>query len=82
MNEAEKKYNKEVDKKVKELMNAGADELFKMLRTQHLYRYGGIEYNSFKDILREIAEAKVCGVSLIESGIRSDYINKEGMYEE
>jgi hypothetical protein len=56
----------EVTMKVEELLTRDADVIFSRLKTQHNYRYGGIDEVPFMDIMREIAEAELKDIDLID----------------
>ena len=64
MNRAE--FNKAVTKAKKDILKFDAQRVLNLLNTQYNYRCGGIEGNSFDDILTEMAQAQVLDVDLIE----------------
>lgn len=60
-------FNKLVNQKKKDLLNKDAKKVFNMLNTLHLYRYGGIEFNTLDQIFTEIAQAEVLGIEFVDN---------------
>ena len=54
-----------INKRVKELLKEDANKIYKRIKSQYNYRYGGIEFISFNQLLREIAEADLKGVDFV-----------------
>lgn len=62
-----KEFNELVEKRKNEMLSGDAYELFNSLKTQHLYRYGGIEGVSFSKMLTEIAQAEILDIEFMDN---------------
>jgi len=60
-------FDKLVNQKKKDLLQQDAKKVFNMLNTLHLYRYGGIEFNTLDQIFTEIAQAEILGIEFVDN---------------
>jgi hypothetical protein len=60
-------FNKLIKKEIKSILEGDAQNLFDTLNCLNLYRYGGIESESFNTILREIAIANILGIEFADN---------------
>ena len=60
-------FDKLVNQKKKDLLKRDAQEVFNMLHTQHLYRRGGIEFNTLEQIFTEIAQAEILDIDFVDN---------------
>lgn len=61
-----KEFNKLVNQKKKNLLKQDAQEVFNILKSYHLYRYGGIEGNTIDEIFTEIAQAEILDIDFVD----------------
>lgn len=61
-----KEFNKLVNQKKKDLLKRDAQEVFNILNSYHLYRYGGIEGNTIDEIFTEIAQAEILDIEFVD----------------
>lgn len=60
-------FNKLVNQTKKDLLKQDAKKVFDTLNSLHLYRLGGIEFNTLDKIFTEIAQAKILGVDFVDN---------------
>jgi hypothetical protein len=60
-------FNKLVNQTKKDLLKQDAKKVFDTLNSLHLYRLGGIEFNTLDKIFTEIAQAEILGVDFVDN---------------
>lgn len=60
-------FNKLVNQTKNNLLKQDAKKVFDILNSLHLYRLGGIEFNTLDEIFTEIAQAEILGVDFVDN---------------